>query len=132
MKGKTSQQLKWLEKAKEDEQSLRVLLSWGGAFSTVCFLSQQMAEKVLKAYLLFLGIEFLKIHDLSRLVSLGLEKDQNIYELQTSCVLLNRLYIEARYPSEQPPFSKKDAQNAFDAALKIKEYVLASINHENE
>ncbi len=58
----------WFAKADDDEKSIRAILKEGGAPSTACFLSQQIAEKYLKGLLVFLGKSFPKIHDL-----LGLE-----------------------------------------------------------
>ncbi len=44
----------WIKRANEDELSANVILKEeGGAPNTVCFLSQQMAEKYLKAFLIF-------------------------------------------------------------------------------
>jgi len=44
----------WFLKARDDELSAKdILTDREGAASTVCFLSQQMAEKYLKGYLVF-------------------------------------------------------------------------------
>lgn len=58
--------LNWLGKAEEDELSMRAILSGGGAFSTACFLSQQMAEKYLKGFLVFSRHSSPKVHELTK------------------------------------------------------------------
>ena len=64
----------WFLKANDDELSAKdILHDKEGAPSTVCFLSQQMAEKYLKGYLVYKGEQFPKIHQLDRLVKLGEE-----------------------------------------------------------
>ena len=42
----------WIAKAKDDELSIKAIIKEKAAPSTVCFLSQQMAEKYLKALLI--------------------------------------------------------------------------------
>ncbi len=44
-----------------------------------------------------------------------------------------KLYIEARYPGDFPEgFSWRDAQEAFDAAMRVKDFVLSKITSEHE
>ncbi|MEI7621878.1 MAG: HEPN domain-containing protein [Candidatus Moraniibacteriota bacterium] len=41
--------------------------------------------------------------------------------------LLNQFYIETRYVGDYPDFSWNDAKQAYEAAKKIKEFVLSEI-----
>lgn len=120
----------WFTKADEDCLSANAILKdKDGAPSTVCFLSQQMAEKYLKGMLVFYGQEFPKVHDLLELESLLLEKTLEIKEFHEELKLLNRYYIETRYPGDFPEgFYWKDAEEALDSAQKIKEFVLTTID----
>jgi len=120
--------LKWFKKANEDELSVKSILDdRDGAPSTVCFLSQQIAEKYLKGLLVFFNKEFPKMHDLIDLEELILTFDQNIKEFEKDLDFLNRFYIESRYPGDYPEFNWNDAEEAYKGAKKIKEFVLNKI-----
>ena len=116
----------WFSKADEDELSVRAVLK-EGAPSTACFLSQQIAEKYLKGLLIFCGKDFPKVHDLLALETLLLDAVTDIQKLHSDLGLLNRYYIETRYPGDYPGFSTDECQKAFEAALRIKEFVLTRI-----
>ena len=124
----------WLEKAHEDELSSQSLLKHKDAApSTVCFLAQQMAEKCLKGFLIFHTNEFPKSHDLLDLETILLKFAPDIKKVHQDLNLLNQYYVEARYPGDYPEgFSWHDAQEAFDAAVRIKEFVLSKITSEHE
>ena len=113
----------WFNKAGEDELSITAILHEGGAPSTACFLSQQMAEKYLKALLVFRNKTFPKVHDLLNLATRLMETDADIVRMQENLVLLNRYYIQTRYPGDYPAFSLEEAKQAFEAALRVKEFV---------
>lgn len=114
----------WFYKASEDELSIHAILK-DGAPSTACFLSQQMVEKYLKGFLVFHEQSFAKVHDLLQLETLLLRPDPGVSVLHTDLVLLNRYYIETRYPGDFPEFSSAEAQAAFEAALRVKAYVVS-------
>ena len=119
---------RWVRKAGEDELNIRSILKHrDGAPSGVCFLSQQMAEKYLKAMLIFYDLELMKIHDLIKLISLLENNAPGIKAIGEAATLLNQYYIETRYAGDYPEFSWKDAEAASAAADKIKEYVLEKI-----
>jgi len=120
--------LKWFKKANEDELSVKSILDdRDGAPSTVCFLSQQIAEKYLKGLLVFFNKEFPKMHDLIDLEELILTFDQDIKEFEKDLDFLNRFYIESRYPGDYPEFNWNDAEGAYKGAKRIKEFVLNKI-----
>src|SRR4030042_3825410 len=102
--------LEWFKKSGEDELSAKAILKEGGAFSTACFLSQQIAEKYLKGFLVFGGKPFPKIHDLLELETLLLESTPNINEIHKELLLLNRYYVETRYPGDYPEFGREEAE----------------------
>ncbi len=116
----------WFRKAQDDELSIEAIMKEEeGAPSTVCFLSQQIAEKVLKAFLANEEIDFPKIHHLERLLGLCKEIDNTFKELNEEAVVLTEYYIETRYPGDYPEgFNWCDARKAFKAAKKIKKFVL--------
>ena len=92
---------RWVRKAREDELNIRSILRHrDGAPSGVCFLSQQMAEKYLKAMLIFYDLELMKIHDLIKLISLLENNAPGIKEIDEAAALLNQYYIETRYAGD--------------------------------
>ncbi|MFA6393745.1 MAG: HEPN domain-containing protein [Patescibacteria group bacterium] len=119
---------RWFKKAGDDELNIRsILKNRDGAPSGICFLSQQMAEKYLKALLIFFDLELVKIYDLIKL-SLFLEKDApQVKEIGKEAAMLNQYYIATRYVGDFPDFSWKDAEDAYSAAIKIKEFVLSKL-----
>lgn len=118
----------WLKKAEEDELTIRSLLKHrDGAPSSVCFLSQQIAEKYLKACLVFHKKKFPKTHLLEHLLELCLEIDPLFGELQKEVTLLDTFYVPTRYPGEYPEFTWDKAEIAHQAAEKIKTAVLQKI-----
>lgn len=115
----------WFFKAEEDALSARDLLKdKQGAASTVCFLSQQMAEKYLKGFLVFQGEKFPKIHDLDRLVRQCTKIDATFEQIKDQARYLADFYVATRYPGDYPQFSFEDAKVALDKALEIKKLVL--------
>ncbi|MEK7528677.1 MAG: HEPN domain-containing protein [Patescibacteria group bacterium] len=117
----------WFLKAEEDELSARAILDELGHPSTVCFLSQQIAEKYLKGFLVFHSRNFQKVHDLIQMETLIHEIHPAVHSLHEYLVNLNRYYIETRYPGDYPEFSWKDAKKAFEDAISVKEFVLNNI-----
>ena len=116
--------LEWIKKAEEDELSIRAILKGGGAPSTACFLSQQAAEKYLKCLLSFHRKPFPKTHDLLDLASLLMPHEPNLSGIRKDLNLLNRYYIETRYPGDFPDFTPQECREAFESALRVKEFVL--------
>lgn len=118
----------WLKKASDDELNAQSILKHrDGTPSGVCFLSQQIAEKYLKALLIFHKKNFPKVHDLLELETRLLEIEPGIKKLHQKLSMLNRYYIETRYPGDYPDFFWEDAEKALKAALDIKEFVLMKI-----
>ena len=122
----------WLQKSSEDEQSARILLEKGGIPNTICFLTQQMGEKLLKAVLVFEGIEFQKMHDLLALENSLRGPHDDIEHIHNDLIMLNRYYITTRYPGNYPTFSLPEAQEAYQAALRVKRFVMGIIPKKEE
>ncbi|MFH1838084.1 MAG: HEPN domain-containing protein [Candidatus Kuenenbacteria bacterium] len=114
----------WFKKANEDELSAESILKEKSVPSAVCFLSQQMVEKYLKGLLVLNHKKFFKVHDLLQIESLLLEVEPEIKNYEKELDLLNRYYVETRYPGDFPEFFWDEAEKAFEAAKKIKEFVI--------
>ncbi len=121
--------LEWLHKANDDELNVRSILKHrDGTPNGVCVFSQQMAEKYLKGFLVYLGIEFPNTHDIVELATLIRSTHPAIDELKEDGDYLSRLYVKIRYPSDTPDRSWEEAERALAAAERIKEFVLSKIN----
>ncbi|TSC68534.1 MAG: HEPN domain-containing protein [Parcubacteria group bacterium Gr01-1014_66] len=124
----------WIQKAEEDELTCRSLLKHRDAPpAPCCFCAQQMAEKYLKALLIFHSKNFPKIHDLKRLATLIDPYESDIFpSLEDDFNVLNKFYATTRYPGDFPEgFSWQDAETSLNAALRIKEFVLQKISKSN-
>ncbi|MEK7146790.1 MAG: HEPN domain-containing protein [Patescibacteria group bacterium] len=118
----------WFKKAEEDEAAARDIIEAAHFFSPACFHSQQMAEKYLKGLLIYHNKNFVKTHDLIQLEELLADIEPEIKKYEIEITTLNRYYIETRYPGDYPEFNLEEAQEAFKAAQRIKEFVLDKIS----
>lgn len=116
--------LEWIGKAEEDLLSLRSLIKHkDGSPSTGCFLAQQAVEKLLKALIVRQGDRLEKIHDLVTLYNKVKTFESWIEEFLDEITVLNRYYIETRYPGDYPEFSWEECQKALNTVIRIKERV---------
>lgn len=123
-KNKTTASL-WLEKAKDD-------ILWAKDsfqaqhFAGVCFLSQQIAEKALKAYLFFKEVKLIRTHNLFRLLKKCKQFNSQFEQFVTAAKILNAYYIDTRYPDiwDMSRFEdEKLAKEALELAEKLVEFV---------
>jgi HEPN domain-containing protein len=118
----------WFKKARDDYKSAKVVLEEGGYYGTTCFLAQQMAEKYLKAFLVYSGWKLEKMHDLIKLLNECKKISPDFDDLKEKCILLNDYYIETRYPLDAPvDYSKKEAREALAAAESIGRFVVKTV-----
>ena len=118
----------WLDYAHNDGLNAKSILTHrDGHPNGTCFLSQQMAEKYLKALLTFYKKRVPKVHDLVELETILVAVDPAVQELHEDLTILNRYYIATRYPGDYPEFSWKDAKEAYNAAVRVKDFVLEKI-----
>lgn len=114
----------WVLKAENDLSNARHTLTMevNCPFDTVCFHAQQTAEKYIKAFLVFHGIDFPKTHDLVVLAKLALNAALNDLVI-TDVQPLNRYSVEARYPGEWDPIDRAEAEQAVACAVKARSAV---------
>ena len=122
----------WVNRAKDDEQNVvSILKHRDGTPMMVCFISHQIAEKYLKALILFYSGDYPKVHSLIKLISLIKQYVKTTEdELKEEILTLDPYYIETRYPADIPleEFNWQMAEEAYGAAVKIKIFVLNKIN----
>lgn len=119
----------WLKKAEEDELMGNLAITENGPASAGCFHFQQMAEKLLKALLIYSGKEFPKIHDLVGLGKLIEPLHADIKSLTDELKTLSQFYVETRYPGDYPEFTLTETKQAQAAAMKVKKFVSQKIGY---
>src|SRR3989344_2516970 len=114
----------WVKKARDDIRWTRHNLETK-EYSGACFSSQQAAEKVLKAFLLSKQNPLRKIHDLAALLKACVAIDPAFNQIERLVKKLFPYYATTRYPFDDELFffDKVKAQDAYDAALKIVDFV---------
>ncbi|MFA5994932.1 MAG: HEPN domain-containing protein [Patescibacteria group bacterium] len=118
----------WLDKANNDELNAQSILKHkDGTPSGVCFLSQQMAEKYLKAFLMFHKKPLQKIHALDRLLESCIEINNDLSTLKDDVIFLTDFYISTRYPADIPDSSWNDAEHALTAAKHVKDVIIKTL-----
>ena len=119
----------WMKKAESDLENLRTMMASGKALDTACFHAQQAAEKYLKAFLCFHGMDYPKTHDIEALLDLCATTDKRFSNLVAETLFLTDYAVELRYDFEFWP-KKEDTEAAHEAANKIKQLVLSLLPSE--
>jgi len=115
----------WLVKAQNDLSSAELLLTADKPIrDTGCFHCQQAAEKALKAFLSYQGIEFEKSHSLVYLVDLCIGLDRDFQVLQSDARDLTIYAVGIRYPGEFIEPDENEAQAALEMAYTVWNFVL--------
>lgn len=104
-------------------QYAEVGLKENQVFPQIAFLSQQIAEKYLKGFLILHGIEPPRIHELPKLLDECVKITSKLESLRDSCELLTGFYIETRYPPDIPDYTKEEIVEAFEKAREVKEAI---------
>jgi len=89
-----------------------------------CFHAHQCAEKYLKAYLTYNGIEFRKTHDLGELIGLAVKIDKGFADLMEIGEKLTDYAVDVRYPTFLEEPTVEEAKEAVEMAERIKKFVL--------
>jgi len=120
---------KWFKQAEYDLKDAEKALSWK-SFNLCCFLSQQAAEKALKAYLYFAGAEEIWGHSVGALCKEAIKFDTSFENIFSQAKALDKYYIPTRYPDALPEevvpsevYEEEDAQSALKKAKDIVEFI---------
>lgn len=119
---------KWIMKAEADLKTAMHEIDLGAGEAvceSICFHSQQAAEKYLKAFLVEKAEEFGNTHNLEYLLELCKKCDSEF----SGCELgnLTDYAVEIRYPDDFFVPSFAESRNAYALALEIKKYVLGKM-----
>jgi HEPN domain-containing protein len=121
---------RWLEQASEDLKWAKDLAKRGG-YHIACFLSQQVGEKALKAFLYAQGEEIVIGHSVDRLCHQAARYDREFEEKVMVWSILDGFYVATRYPNGLPDsipakvYTKYAALQAVEMAEEIVEFVKA-------
>ena len=99
--------LRWLMQAEADRKGVKVLFDLE-CYHLVCFLSQQITEKALKAYLYAQGEELVTGHSVDKLIRRCGEYYIEFISLRPDVSPLDGLYIPTRYPNGVPDSIQAD------------------------
>ena len=88
---------------------------------TICNQCQQSAEKDLKGFLFLNDVEFPKTHDLSELLAMCIDINQNFAKFAKQCTYLTKFAVMPKYPNELQ-ITEEDAKSAIRFAEEIKEF----------
>ena len=109
-----------------------------GDFEICCFLFQQAAEKILKAYLILHGQRVVTGHSTAKLAQACQHYDEGYSVLAKPCARLDVLYIPTRYPYALPEgapyqfFTLEQAQKAADDFQEVYRVVYRAFEHLTE
>jgi HEPN domain-containing protein len=92
---------RWLRQAEQDLRWARLLAREGG-WHLACFLSQQIVEKALKAFLYAQGEEIVLGHSVERLSAAASGYLEDFREKARRWSLLDGYYVPTRYPNGLP------------------------------
>lgn len=123
---------RWLDQAESDLRAAEWSLE-GGFAHTASFLSQQAAEKALKAFLYARGAREVLGHSTYELVERCAAVDDSFGGLGGDCAELDRHYLASRYPNALPGgipylvYTREKAQEVIACARRVIEKVKASL-----
>ena len=113
----------WLTKARKDLHFAKEALREGEEYADMaCFHAQQAAEKTLKAYLVWLDIEFPKTHVLEDLLDLIAQRDDAFEPFREDLEALTPFAVETRYPEFSLP-AVEEAKSAVETATNVLEFI---------
>jgi len=120
----------WLSHGDEDlhlaEQAMTLQGKEEPPYRLIAYHTQQCAEKYLKAYLVYCGVDFPYTHNISILLELSSERATWTAELRDAEQLT--LYsITTRYPGEDQEVTEAEAKQAIELARKVRAQVRTAL-----
>ena len=92
----------WIYHAYQDMLAAKLLMSDNRLYGPAVFHCQQAMEKVIKGYLLYKTRKLFDGHNVTWLCKQAALLDESFRQWIGKTTLLNRLYIETRYPADIP------------------------------
>lgn len=118
---------KWHIKAENDIATIENLFKSDNVITdSICFHAQQAVEKYLKSYLVSVQSPFKNTHNITSILKYCSTVDNDFQNLEY-IVFLNSYAVELRYPDDFYIPDINEAIEAYETALKVKEFVLKKI-----
>lgn len=117
--------MRWFKQAEYDWSSAEYN-AVGEFHSIACFHAQQAAEKAIKAFLISQGRRAIIGHSILFLVREAVEYNESYHSLLSHGRILDRYYIQTRYPDALPdgaPYESYEAEDSNIALQKSKEII---------
>lgn len=114
----------WITKADNDLLNVRNNMAAETVpWDTVCFHSQQAAEKTIKAFLVSRGQTVARTHDLVALLAEVAQFEGSLAGLESDCRLLAPYAVLMRYPVFMREPTEQEGREAIEAAGRIYERI---------
>lgn len=114
----------WVKKAKSDLIVIRMCLTNQDTLDAAVYHAQQVAEKVLKAFVVFHIKDVKKTHDLEYLVDVCSRFDFSFIQLREYASRLNGYVTYSRYPDDYFVIDLDEAKLAYERAKYIFDFVV--------
>ncbi len=125
MKKNKEESLRWLEQAKYDLECAKKNFK-EEIYAYSCFMCEQSAQKVIKAFLYFKGERYVWEHSIQKLVEKAKNYDKEFIRFLDTGAILDKYYLTTRYPDAIAPpavpyksFTKKEAKEAINLASEL-------------
>jgi HEPN domain-containing protein len=123
----------WLERANEDIESAGKLLDSEDTLNAAAFHCQQCIEKALKGYILFKTHQHIDGHNLTWLCRQAIKSDRRFTQWLDESVVLNRYYIETRYPADIPlELNSIAVSSAYEMARAMYRFICGEVYEDAE
>jgi HEPN domain-containing protein len=118
----------WVAKADSDLLNITNNLAAANVpWDTVCFHAQQVAEKMLKAFLVWKGQDLLRTHDLIALLTQCVAIDPGLADLESNCRRLTYYAVGSRYPDTLYEPGAEDGRRMVDAMHRIRVAIVSRL-----
>ena len=118
----------WLTRAEHDLRSAEHLLTMPDPPpESAGFHAQQCAEKAIKGFLVFHGVDFKRQHDLNYLIDLYAPLNRDFEQFRAEADELTPYAVEFRYPDALPLMPLEPVRAAVDTADRVYAFVVAQI-----
>lgn len=115
---------RWIEKAQHHHATSLLNDRHGGWRDTTCYFAHQTVELAMKGFLVAQEVRFPRVHVLPQLLTLCARHDPDFQQFAEGCVVLNRYYIEEKYPLDIPvDHTEADVEEAIRASGEILDFI---------
>ncbi|MBQ4100009.1 MAG: HEPN domain-containing protein [Oscillospiraceae bacterium] len=123
----------WIENSSADLKAAKMLILEDKCLKLCAFHLQQCIEKGLKAYVLVHDGRLLDGHNLTWLCKQAMKSDASFEQWLDESIILNRYYIETRYPSDiKEEITRKSVERLLTMTCDMFKYICYDIGYYDE